>query len=278
MSRKLDQHAAEHYAKEVHDEFNVSAFPVDPFEIAKKSGIELQEMAIAEGISGVLMRSGHSFTIGYNTAIQNAGFQRFTVAHELGHYYLPGHPEQLFPHGDGRHESQAGFSSNNQWERQADYFGAALLMPPGLFQEALREAGEGLPAIECMASLCQTSLTATAIRYATFTDDPVVVVLSDGKRILYSGASEPIQSIVPRRDLWLRDTLVPPKSCTAGFGNKASLLKTHQRKEGYSSLSEWIDGALDIEMKEDAIGLGSYGRVLTVLFSEEPVPDEEDDY
>ena len=71
---------------------------------------------------------------------------------------------------------------------------------------------------------------------------------------------------------------MPPKSCTADFGKDASLLKTCQRKESYTLLSEWLDSAPDIEMKEDTIGLGSYGRVLTVLFSEEPVPDEEDDY
>lgn len=277
MSQRLDQNAAEYHAKEVHQEFSISAFPIDPFEIAKQNEIKLQEMTVTEGVSGVLMRSGYSFTIGYNTAIQSAGFQRFTVAHELGHYYLPGHPDNLFPLGNGRHESQAGFSSSDQWERQADCFAAALLMPSVLFQEALRDAGEGLPAIESMARLCQTSLTATAIRYAAFTEDPVVVVLSDGKKILYSGASDPIQGIVSKRDLWLRDSVAPPRSCTADLG-KAAVPSAQHRKEGYSLLSEWIDGAPDIEMKEDAISLGDYGRILTVLFSEEPLPDEDDEY
>jgi hypothetical protein len=45
---------------------------------------------------------------------------------------------------------------------------------------------------------------------------------------------------------------------------------------GYSSLEDWIDGAPSIEMKEDAVGLGRYGKVLTVLFSEEPLPDDDD--
>jgi len=276
MARKLDQQTAEYHANEVLPA--CVALPVDPFEIAGQHEIEVQEMAVATGISGVLMRSGQSFTIGYSTSVQNIGFQNFTISHELGHYFLPGHPEQLFPYGDGMHESRAGFSSNNKWEKQADFFAAALLMPPQPFREALCDAGEGLHAIEHMANLCQTSLTATAIRYAEFTDSPVAVILSDGKKIQYSGASGPVKDVVPKRDLWLRDTLVPPKSCTADFGKKASLLKTHQRKEGYCFLSDWFDNAPGVEMNEDTVGLGSDGRVLTILFSEEPLPDEDNEY
>ena len=47
-------------------------------------------------------------------------------------------------------------------------------------------------------------------------------------------------------------------------------------------LDEWLDGAPRIEMKEDVVGLGHYGKSLTVLFSEEPIeqedPDEEKDW
>ena len=38
-----------------------------------------------------------------------------------------------------------------------------------------------------------------------------------------------------------------------------------------------IDGAPEFEMQEDVVGLGSYGRVLTVLFSDEAMPDESDE-
>jgi hypothetical protein len=53
-----------------------------------------------------------------------------------------------------------------------------------------------------MAGLCRTSLTATAIRYAELTDDPVALVLGTGGRINYYRASESMKSL---RDLaWLR--------------------------------------------------------------------------
>ena len=46
-------------------------------------------------------------------------------------------------------------------------------------------------------------------------------------------------------------------------------------------LDEWLDGAPRIEMKEDVVGLGHYGKARTVLFTNEEVesgdPDEEED-
>lgn len=42
------------------------------------------------------MRLGETFGIQYASHIANEGFIRFTVAHELGHYFLPGHAEHLF--------------------------------------------------------------------------------------------------------------------------------------------------------------------------------------
>jgi hypothetical protein len=42
-------------------------------------------------------------------------------------------------------------------------------------------------------------------------------------------------------------------------------------------LDDWFDDAPEIEMKEDVVGLGSYGRTLTVLFTSEAIDVEEDD-
>ncbi len=38
----------------------------------------------------MLLREGNEFGIFYSTAISNKGFQRFSIAHELGHYSLEG--------------------------------------------------------------------------------------------------------------------------------------------------------------------------------------------
>ena len=84
--------------------------PIDPFEIARSEGITVLEKRVGAGVSGMFMRVGDEFAIAYAAHIDNEGFQRFSVAHELGHYFLEGHIEHVLKIGDV-HESRAGFTS-----------------------------------------------------------------------------------------------------------------------------------------------------------------------
>ena len=150
----------------------VSELPVDPKRIAKANQIEVRPMPAATGVSGMLLRVGDHFGIGYATHIDNVGYQNFSLAHELGHYFLEGHVDAVLAHGN-RHESRAGFRSDDPYEIEADHFAAALLMPEFLFSAAIADAGQGIAAVDHLAGRCVTSLTATAIRYAQYTDDVV---------------------------------------------------------------------------------------------------------
>ena len=47
----------------------------------------------------MLIRYGQEFYIAYATHIQSEGFRRFSVAHELDHYFLPGHIDHVLPNG-----------------------------------------------------------------------------------------------------------------------------------------------------------------------------------
>ena len=69
----------------------------------------------------MLIRSGNEFGIVYATHIDNEGFRRFSVAHEIGHYRIPGHIDLLLKNGI-LHESRAGFEDNQKLEREADHF------------------------------------------------------------------------------------------------------------------------------------------------------------
>lgn len=159
----------------------LTALPVNPIALAEAVGIHVSSKA-AKGVSGMLLRSGNDFGIIYSTHIASAGFQNFSIAHELGHYFMPGHIDAVL-RSNGIHQSHAGFDSDDQYELEADHFAAALLMPESLFTDAVGRAGGGLSAIEGLADLCVTSLTATAIRYVKCTEDAAAVVMSAGRRI-----------------------------------------------------------------------------------------------
>lgn len=182
---------------------NITKLPIDPFRIAEAKDIILQENpSLDAGVSGCLMRVGDHFGIMYSTRFPSNGFRRFTVAHELGHYFLEGHPEHRFKDGCTLHTSSSGFISDDRYEQEADAYAASLLMPPHLFREAAATAGNGLDAVIAIATLSEMSLTSTAIRYARLVAEPVAVVLSMNRKVLFSIMSPMLRA--QRNLTWLK--------------------------------------------------------------------------
>ena len=245
-------------------ERGIVSLPVDPFAIAADHNIMVEPKPETErGVSGMLLRHGDAFGIMYATHIPNEGYQRFSIGHELGHYFLEGHIDHVLPE-DGIHASDAGFVSADLYELEADHFSAGLLMPSSLFNESLSRFGQGLAAIEATAGLARTSLTATAIRYAELTDDATAVVMSTGKIIDYCFLSDTIKSL-PQLT-WLRkSTPVPAGTATAKFNADPGRVMNADRIESDIDIMDWLGGARSVEAVEEVIGLGSYGKTLTVL-------------
>lgn len=249
--------------------------PIDVKAFATSLGIlVVPKPADGPGVSGMLMRVGSNFGISYATHIESEGFQRFSIAHELGHYFLSGHMEAVFDE-NGIHRSRAGFASADKYEAEADHFASGLLMPKALFAPALRKAGSGLAAIIKLSQLCQTSLPSTAIRYTQCTRDPMAIVVSTGQEINYCFMSDELREL--KGIDWLRkNQSVPRGTVTATFNEDPLNVRAARQAGGESSLATWFGGAREIELQEDVIGLGSYGKTLSVLHGIE-LPDAEDD-
>ena len=265
-------------AGEVIQQHNISALPVDPFSIAKNESILCREFeAIAPGISGCLMKVGDKFGIFYSDRFPSDGFRRFTVAHELGHYFLEGHIAYLFSQGNERHESESGFISDDRYEREADAFAAALLMPEELFKGVCARVKPGLRAVEALAQQCGTSLTATAIRYAILSDDPITVICSKDNRVQFALMSATLKE---RRGLnWIKkNSGIPDGTATATFNKDPKNVTQARRVTSRSTMDAWFDCGGSLEVVEEVVGLGSYGRTLTVLWGESlRDPDEEEE-
>lgn len=262
---------------EVLKEFTFTSLPIDPFLIAKEKAIDVVPRRVGSGVSGMLVRSGDAFAIAYAAHIASEGFQRFSVAHELGHYFLPGHIDHVIG-VDGIHESRAGFQSKNKYEVEADQFAANLLMPRSLFTRALSDAGEGLMAIERLAAECKTSLTATAIRVTEFGEDPIAVVMSDPNdgRVVFSSMSKGFKHM---RDVsWLcKGERVPRGTLTDQFNGDPGRVIQADRDEDTVDLHKWFGSGPRVRLVEEVIGLGSYSKTLTVLTLESAEDVEEDE-
>ena len=280
MSETDPYWSARAVAERVVRDRGLSTLPIDPIALARNLDIEvLPKPASAEGVSGMLLRYGENFGIAYATHIGSVGFRNFSVAHELGHYYLPGHVDAVFSNGEIIHESHAGFASGNRYEIEADHFAATLLMPRALFKKAMSGAGDGLPAIEKLAEQCCTSLTATAIRYARCTREPVAVILSTGTRIDYCFMSDALKYV--RGFDWIRKGEgLSMDTATFAFNQNPENIRHSERGENVTDLQNWFGGDRSLSATEQVVGLGNYGKtltVLTVLDIEEQIEELEED-
>lgn len=271
-----DRRVASQAAHELLAEVSWRGTPVDPIAIATSLGIVVQASAKLGGsFSGCLMQSGQIFGILFTTTIANEGFKRFTVGHELGHFRLPEHRATLLRDG-ASHYSQSNFTSNDWFEVEADTFAAALLMPEDVFRAEIRRRPLGIPAVKALADTFSTSLTSTAIRYAQLTPDPVAIVVSEGRSVRYCFVSPCLDRV---RGVFLRHgSPLPPKSATARFNRDLENVRQAREVEDRSHMSVWFDSvSRDFEVNEDVIGLGAYGRTLTVLHATELPPEDGED-
>ncbi len=275
FSLKMARQAAEALLKEE----DLLSLPVNPFAIAASRDIVVEgKSEKVDGVSGMLLRHGNDFGIVYATHIRSEGFQRFSVAHELGHYFLPGHVDQVIQ--NGIHVSRGGFVTNDPYELEADHFAAGLLMPEKPFRKEIDRREPGLSAIEAMADLCVASKTAAAIRYAEVSDAATAVIMSTAGVIDYCFMSEAMKSL-PKLD-WLRKGVkLPLGTVTSTLAADPMRVAAGERVKDKIDVREWLGGSTREPVTEESLGLGAYGKVLTILTStkigQELEPDEDDE-
>ncbi len=272
----LSRRKATAAAEELVSQLGIEDLPVNVFAIAKVIGVPVIEKADASaGVSGALVKIDNDFAIAYATHVHSAGFRRFSIGHELGHLHIPGHAEALLPAGEAMHESRAGYRSENPYEREADEFSANLLMPKRLFQAAMRCAGDGLSAILKLADLCETSRLATAIRYVNLTREAMAIVVSEGPTLRHAFLSDELKEF---RDItWPQRNSPLPVVPTATFNRGPGNVINRQQAEHETPMDDWFGGRHSSTLCEEIIGLGQYGRTLTVLTSDLSADEVEAD-
>jgi len=115
---------------------NVRRAPVSVDAIAKALGLDVRYAPTSDDVSGALIRNGNSAVIAVNSA-QHENRQRFTIAHEIGHFILHKRTERHFDE-DFRIDYRNTVSSEaTRDEIEANRFAAALLMPESFLRQDL---------------------------------------------------------------------------------------------------------------------------------------------
>lgn len=124
--------------QKVLDETTMSA-PVDVAAAADKLGVKVFAAKLPDKVSGVLIRDpSYGTPSGFVIFVDEdepAVRQRFTAAHELGHFVL--HKEAVGHKNEDNYLLRSEGMSNRQ-EAEANRFAASLLMPFDLIEAAMR--------------------------------------------------------------------------------------------------------------------------------------------
>ena len=148
MEKKAIREKAETLLKKYGDVYDGEYVRI--VKLSKHEGFTVGKAVLAEGLEGIiavdkqkdsLLGTGTNMVIAVDHEMEK-NQQRFTIAHELGHYILRKDPDApVFAHRETTH-------GKNEEEDDADYFAACLLMPKKGFKAALdyyREMNENAP-------------------------------------------------------------------------------------------------------------------------------------
>lgn len=144
--------------------------PVDVELVAHRLNLRTEAAPLGENVSGLLVvERGHG-VIGYNE-MQAFVRQRFTIAHEIGHFvlHLRDDPSALFidTHYIVYRRDAQSATGEDRREREANRFAAALLMPAVLLHTEIQKQpfdfGDD-EMLTALASKFQVSTQAMSIR------------------------------------------------------------------------------------------------------------------
>jgi Zn-dependent peptidase ImmA (M78 family) len=152
----MDSHSKyiEEIAKQALKKSAYQELPVLVEQVAKSVGLEVIAFPFHQKISGVLKKEQGIIAINKNHSPVR---QRFTAAHELGHFLLGHGMEDVT---DDR-EVDESFEKPDLKEREANLLASALLMPADRVKEAIKKEGQD---IDKLASIFGVSKQAMTIR------------------------------------------------------------------------------------------------------------------
>lgn len=144
--------------------------PIQVDKIARKRGLQIKPYDFGTNVSGALVIDSGTGTIGYNPT-ESKVRQRFTIAHELGHYELHKQDSSLFIDKGFTvlFRDQNSSKGEIKNEQEANAFAAALLMPEKFVWNEIKKQNLDLSdedSMKQLAKIFDVSVPAMTFRIA----------------------------------------------------------------------------------------------------------------
>jgi Zn-dependent peptidase ImmA (M78 family) len=258
------------FAESIADE-NFNDEKTDLNLILQKKKILLVKGSYERYFVGTLYHKSKEFTIYLNMDLLNEQQNpriRFTIAHELGHYFIDEHRNLL---KTGTSLSFNAPHNDSVKEKEANHFASFLLMPTQKFLTSAFEKELGLPAILQLANQFESSIESASIQYMKLNCcNGLLVRWNEDNSIKNHLCSTQFAELIKSEQ---RPVLKVIKSYLTNL--KADL---DQKNAGYevleraTNLSSWLakitpGSELDIPALEQTLRLGTYGGITLIILN-----------
>lgn len=245
-------------------------------EIAWTRGILVKEGPLEGSEARLVMAKGRG-VITISSSIQDLRRKRFSIAHELGHFEL--------------HRTRRGLSlclsediregvsktTGQDLEQEANEFASALLLPYRFFAPLCKNQEPSLDYVAHLANDFSTSLTATALRYLNFCEEPVAIVYSHDNRIQWFQGSKDFETIREDLEFFIDvKARLDHSSLAAKMFQSRNLLSKKSRVQA----SAWFTPGRyeqNATILEHSYFMPTYNATLTLLWIDEDVESEDEE-
>ena len=247
--------------KLLHDLFIENINDIDLYEIASYYDIIVQHLPL-KNADGRIVFGQNKAIISLNTNILYEGRKRFTLAHELGHYFL--HRKNITIHNDDALTLET-FRNGSQ-ETEANQFASELLMPSGLFSSNANSKPFSPKLLSELSDLFHTSITSVAFKYQEIGNHPIFIFYSKDYKVEYW---KPPQDIfIKVKDI---KNLPPPSGSVATEYFSEGTIYTKEESKQYINKSEWFElnyNEQDSQVCEYCIVTKKYNAALSIVWVE----------
>lgn len=245
-------------AHKIYEDFDFKEPKEVDLELIANSEFIIVEEAVLEDIDGIIIYNKYGGLIKVNDKIKDVGWRRFTVAHELGHYFYAKENYDLSSELQCR--SSELYVVDKKEEMIANEFAANLLMPENFYLDFMKYREPTIENFNKVSGEFCVSLPAAAVRYTKLGSEPIAVIFSEDGKVKWKFESEefPFKYIRNNSD-------VPYKSAANSLLNLSKEFETNEIKCNVWYYADSKAKKSNVILKEESMRIDGKSAILTIL-------------
>ena len=249
MTMYLYVNNPELYAQDILSSLNLTP-PVDIFKVCETYELKVNYENIRSAEALLIVSKGKKNIIINNRKILYIPRQRFSIAHEVGHFFIPWHSNMCTCSNIGD------FSLDNLEENQADIFAAELLIPTNILLPKIEDKVITLELIKELAQEFNVSLVAMTRKVISITQDKVIAM------VYYSNGAKIVQAKSSSFDFNLKPGIIKGSAAKELLHNRYS----NETVKRILKCDVWFqENSDDFEIVEESLYQPNFSRVFTIL-------------